>query len=259
MKTIVLIAVRMKSSRLPKKAIVDIEGKSLIEHLIDRLKSCRVPDKIVLCTSTHPDDEILADIAKRKGIGCFRGSEEDVLERFIQAAKNENADVIVRVTGDNPLTDPVYLDKAVIHHLKTDAEYTFIEGLPRGTECEVMSTKALEKCRKMALNPELSEYMTLYFKASNLFKTEKIVAEPNVKRPKYRLTVDTPEDLKLIREIFKKLYTGDSSFPLSDVVKLLDENPSLVNINAHLRPKKVKMEFVDKKMKIVEMNNHAQS
>lgn len=259
MKTVILIAVRMKSRRLPKKAIVDIEGKPLIEHVIERLKAARVPQSIVLCTSTHPDDGVLVDIAKRSGVNWFRGSEDDVLDRFIKAAETEGADIVVRTTGDNPLTDPVYLDKAVTHHTNTGAEYTFIEGLPKGTECEVISVDSLEKCRKMAHNPELSEYMTLYFKDSGLFKTARVIASPDVYRPHYRLTVDTPEDLELIREIYQRLYAGRGIFPLSEAVKLLDESPNLRAINVHLQPKQVKMFLVNGKMKIVEENNHAES
>lgn len=257
MKTLVLIAVRMKSKRLPGKATADIEGKPLIERLIERLKKCKAPDGIVLCTSTHPDDEILVHIAKKKDIKWFRGSENDVLERFMQAAERENATAIVRVTGDNPLTDPVYLDRVVAHHAETGAEYTSIVGLPKGTECEVISVGALKKCRRFATNPELSEYMTLYFKNSGLFKTDHIAAEDDVRRPQYRLTVDAPEDLTLVREIYKRL-NGKNTLSLQAIVKLLDGNPDLARINAHLKPKRVKMELVDKKMKIVEEGEDAE-
>lgn len=259
MKTVVLIAVRMKSERLPKKAIAEVEGKPLIEHIIERLKTVKVPRSVVLCTSTHPEDEMLVDMAKKNGINWFRGSEDDVLDRFIKAAETEGADTIVRTTGDNPLTDPIYIDKTVTHHLNTGAEYTFVEGLPTGTECEVISVDALKKCRRMAHNPKLSEYMTLYFRDSGIFRTSQVMAEPDVCRPQYRLTVDTPEDLKLIRKIYQRLYAGERVFSLSEVVKLLDENPNLRAINAHLRPKQVKMYFVNGKMKIVEENDHAKS
>ncbi len=252
MKTIVLIAVRMKSTRLPKKALAEIEGKPLINHLIERLKTAKVPASLVLCTSTHQDDSVLVEIAKKAGVKWFGGSEDDVLERFIRAAESEGADNIVRATGDNPLTDPEYIDKAITKHVAAKADYTFVEGLPKGTECEVISVKALKKCKSSADNPEMSEYMTLYFKNSGLFKTEKITAAPEVNRPQYRLTVDAPEDLKLVREIYGRLYRGGRVFPLSDVVKFLDDNPKLGEMNANIKPKEVKMQFVKGKMRIVE-------
>lgn len=253
MKTVVLLAVRMKSRRLPKKAILDIEGKPLIVHLIERLKTAKVPRSLVLCTSTHKDDEALVDIAEKNGVKWFRGNEDDVLDRFIKAAESEKADVVVRATGDNPLTDPFYLDMAVERHIEKGAEYTSIEGLPNGTECEVISVKALKKCKEAAQNPELSEYMTLYFRDSSLFRKEKVLAGQDVRRPHYRLTVDAPEDLKLVREVYRRLYRGGRIFPLSEVVKLLDENPDLSSINANVKPKEVKMQLVNGKMRIVEV------
>lgn len=251
MKAVILIAVRTKSARLPRKALAEIEGKYLVEHLIDRLKMTKIPESIIVCTSTHPDDKILVDIAKRNEVKWFTGSENDVLSRFIGAAEAMDADIIVRTTGDNPLTDPVYIDRMIEHHAKTGAEYTYIEGLPEGTKPEIISASALKKCLGLAYNPEYSEYMTLYFKNSGLFKVAKMVANPEVFRPNYRLTVDTLEDLKLMREIYKRLYLRKKIFDLREVIKLLDENPELGKINANIKPKEVKMEIVEGKMRIV--------
>lgn len=252
MKAAILIAVRTKSTRLPKKALAEIEGKPLIEHMIERLKTAKVPDSVVVCTSTHPDDKVLVDIAKRNGVKWFAGDEDDVLRRFIGAAEAVGADVIVRATGDNPLTDPLHADKMMEHHIKTKAEYTYIEGLPDGTKPEVISVSALRKCRELSQNPERSEYMTLYFRDSGMFKVSKLTAEPDFFRPNYRLTVDTPEDLKLMREIYWRLYPKNKAFGLRDVIKLLDGEPELAKINQHVRPKEVKMEIVDGKMSIIE-------
>lgn len=252
MKAVTLIAVRTKSARLPRKALAEIEGKYLVEHLIDRLKTAKIPESIIVCTSTHPDDKILVDIAKRNEVKWFTGSENNVLSRFIGAAEAMGADIIVRTTGDNPLTDPVYIDRMIKHHVKTGAEYTYVEGLPEGTKPEIISVGALKKCLELAHNPEYSEYMTLYFKNSGLFKVAKMMAGPEVLRPNYRLTVDAPEDLKLMREIYKRLYPRKEIFDLRNVTKLLDENPELVKINAHIKPKEVKMEVIDGKMRIVE-------
>lgn len=250
MKSVILIAVRMKSARLHRKALAEIEGKPLIEHVIDRLKMAKIPESIIVCTSIHPDDEILVEVAKRNGIKWFRGSEDDVLRRFIGAAEAEGADIVVRTTGDNPLTDPIYIDRMLKHHIEAGAEYTYVEGLPEGTKPEIISTSALKKCWELADNPECSEYMTLYFKNSGMFKTAKVMADPGIFKPNYRLTVDTPEDLKLMQEIYKRLRPR-GIFSLREVIELLDENPELIEMNAHIKPKKVKMEIIDGKMRIV--------
>lgn len=252
MKAAILIAVRTKSARLPRKALAEIEGKPLIEHMIDRLKMAKIPESIMVCTSTHRDDKILVNIAERNEVKWFTGSENDVLRRFIEAAEAIAADIIVRTTGDNPLTDPVHIDKMIKHHIETGAEYTYVEGLPEGTKPEIISVSALKKCWELADNPGYSEYMTLYFKNSGMFKVAKMTADPEVSRPNYRLTVDTPEDLKLMREIYKRLYLREKVFNLREVIKLLDDNPELAKINAYIKPKEVKMKIIDGKMRIVE-------
>jgi spore coat polysaccharide biosynthesis protein SpsF (cytidylyltransferase family) len=174
-----------------------------------------------------------------------------VLLRFIGAAEKEGADIAVRVTGDNPLTDPGYIDRMIEQHAKDGAEYTYTDGLPEGTKAEVMSVSALKKCRGMSHNPEMSEYMTLYFRDSGKFKVSKITAEEDVRRPSYRLTIDAPQDLELLREIYRRLGHG-GDFSLRDVVRLLDSDPSLAGMNSGVKPKNVRLEMEGGKMRIVE-------
>lgn len=254
-KTVVLLQVRMKSTRLLRKAMLMIEDKPMVEHVIDRLKEAKTPDSIVVCTSTHKDDSVLLEIAKRKGVKEFAGSEEDVLDRFIQAAHREKADIVVRASGEDPLVDPIYLDRMVEHHIKTKSDYTFAKQLPVGVAVEVISTKALEKAYELADNPEMSEYMTLYFK-NDFFHIEAIEVEDRLRRPNYRLTVDTAEDLKLMREIYKRLYKPNKIMDLEEVVQLLDEKTELVRINSHRTPRKVEREVISRqgapKIRIVE-------
>ena len=250
----ILIQARVKSRRLPRKVLCSIEDKPLIEHVIERLKKAKIPDEILICTSIHPDDQVLVKIAKRNKIGWFTGSEEDVLDRFIQAAEKREADVVVRTTGENPLIDPLYLDRAVQEHLELGAEYTSLKGVPSGVKVEVIDVQALKKAHQLADNPEKSEYMTLYFK-EDFFKVHFIEAEKRLKRTHYRLTVDTPEDLELMREIYKALYKPGEIIPLDEVICFLDNHPELVRINSHITPKKVKREVVmrgDPRIKIIE-------
>lgn len=242
-RVITLIQARMKSTRLPQKVLCLIEDKPMIEHVIERVKKAKIPDEILICTSTHPDDRVLIEIAERNKIGWFAGSEEDVLDRFIQAAEKTKADVVVRTSGENPLIDPLYLDRAVREHLELGMEYTSLKGFPSGVKSEVISVEALEKAHALADNPEKSEYMTLYF-AQDFFKVHFIEAGERLRRVHYRLTIDTPEDLKLMRKIYGVFYKSGGIIPLSEVIRFLDEHPEIVAINGHIMPKRVKREVV---------------
>ena len=240
-KTVILIQTRVKSTRLPKKCLLPVEDKLLVEHVIERLKRASIPDEILMCTSTHPDDQILVEIARKNNIGWSAGSEEDVLERFLQAAEESRADVVVRTTGENPLVDPYCLDRAVQEHLESGAEYTSMDGFPAGVKAEVIDVAALKKAHHLAGNPDKSEYMTLYFK-DDFFRVHSIKAEGYLQRPSYRLTVDTPEDMELIRTIYQALYQPGEIIPLENVIRFLDTHPETATINSQIIPKKIKRE-----------------
>lgn len=232
LKAIITLAVRMKSSRLPRKALAMVEDQTVIEHLIDRMKLCKVPKDLILCTSTHPDDKILIDIAKKKSIKYFAGSEDDVMDRFIKATLPEKADIIVRVTGDNIFTDPSWLDETIKFHIKNNLDYSLQDGLPIGCVSEVITLKNLIKAHEAALDPENTEYMTFYLRDESYFKEGKLKVPSEFYHPDYRLTIDNPEDLKLIQTIFKELkYKPGQVIPLVDVLKLLERKPKLLEIN----------------------------
>ena len=123
-KVLTLVAVRLKSSRLPRKALADLNGKPLIIRLTDHVRQAKIPHDVIWCTSTHSQDDPLEQLASEHGITCFRGSELDVMSRFIEVADQKDASTVVRITGDNPLTDPVMMDTMIKAHLKKKAEYT---------------------------------------------------------------------------------------------------------------------------------------
>ena len=243
----IFIQVGMKSTRLPKKAMIEIEGKTIIEHLIERVKMAKMPNVIVVCTSTHPDDAILIEVAEKAGVKWFAGSEEDVMDRFLGASTQEGVNIIVRATGDCPLVDPDYIDKAIAHLIATDADYVTVVGMPIGTGCEVLTTKALEKAHAYAIDPNYSEYMSFYFwNNPEVFRIEEVECDESVKRPDYRLTVDEIADIELMKEIYQRLYQGGRIFPLKEVIELLDSNPKLVEINKTAKVKwRDDKEFVD--------------
>jgi N,N'-diacetyllegionaminate synthase len=235
-RTLILIAVRMKSTRLPGKALLPIAGKPVLDHLVERLRLAAAVGNLVLCTSSHPQDRVLLEEAARLGIEAYAGSEDNVMARFLDVAERQHADVVVRVTGDNPLTDPDAIEAMVRQHCAEGADYTFTDDLPRGTRPEVISVPALRRAHDLAEDPSGSEYMTLYFKNNPAVFTlgRWSVPNPELRRPMYRLTLDTPEDLKVLEFVYGRLCRDGRVFPLSEVVQLLDASPECVSWNAQV-------------------------
>ncbi|MBI2665941.1 N-acetylneuraminate synthase family protein [Candidatus Woesearchaeota archaeon] len=202
-KVAICLAVRLKSTRLPKKAILDIVGQTAIEHQIDRLKKCQ-NGELILCTSTLDEDAPLIEIAHKKNIRYFAGSPDDVMERFLQAAKLIEANVIVRTTGDCPLIDHQIVDQIIEHHLRTGADYTGIEETPIGFEAEAIHVSTLLEARTRVKEAKDTEFMTWFIKDPKHFKIE-ILPVPEAIKRNYRMTLDTPADLQAITEVFKAL------------------------------------------------------
>jgi N,N'-diacetyllegionaminate synthase len=238
LRTCVLVAVRMHSTRLRRKALVPLAGRPAIEHLIDRLKLAKTPASVVLCTSTHPDDDVLVEVAEKTGIKWFRGSEENVMKRFLDAASREEASVVVRVTGDDILVDPAFLDRAVDYHLAKNSEYTAYPGLPKGMETEIISVSALKRAHELAEDPSFTEYMTYYLRRPDVFRVSEMPVEGRYCRP-FRLTLDTVEDYRLLQAIFDRLYCPGKIVTTEEIVDLLDARPDLLSINAKVVPKVV--------------------
>lgn len=223
---LVLVAVRLKSSRLERKALADLAGSPLIIRLFERLNEYIPRDNIVLCTSIHPQDGELYDLAVENGIQIYRGSELDVASRFIEAADIYGATTIVRVTGDNPLTDGKFILKMLESHDDSGAEYTFVSDLPIGTRAEIIDVNGLRRIRSEWSDPQSSEYMTLLLNRSDKFRQNEMVAnDKKISRPELRLTVDTPEDLLLMQSIYSH-FEGTPP-DLSGVIEYLDANPNI--------------------------------
>ena len=200
---LILVAVRLKSTRLRKKAMKNLFGIPLILRLNQRLNKVKTPSKIIWCTSTNIEDDPIESLAKKNNIECFRGSELDVMDRFIKVGNRENASLIVRVTGDNPLTDPFMIDYMLEKHIVNNAEYTYNEDLPIGTRSEVMSLSMLKKCHSQLIDPNQSEYMTWMVNRPKYFKTQKISSPiESVRFPEVCLTVDTREQYKVMKKIY---------------------------------------------------------
>lgn len=220
----------MKSTRLPKKAMLEIEGRTTIEHLIDRAKAAKLPDLVALCTSTHPDDKVLVEVAKRNNIEAFQGSPEDKLDRYIHAARKYGIDFMINVDGDDILCDPELIDKTIEHFKKTGADCIIWRGFPVGAVPTGLKVEALQKvCQLKAEND--TEVWGGYFTDSGLFKVEYLEADAELRHPEFRMTLDYPEDLEFFRAVFKKLYVPGKVIPMREIVKMLKQNPEIARIN----------------------------
>jgi spore coat polysaccharide biosynthesis protein SpsF len=173
-------------------------------------------------------------------VGAFAGDEDDVLGRHVEVARGWNADHVVRVTGDNPLTDLNLVRSLVSLHCDRNADYTYVPGdaLLMGILPEVISRNALEISHHDGEDRHRSELVTLYIKENpSRFRIMRSDIPPELYRPSYRLTVDEPEDLELMQKIFERLYRPGEVLDTAQAIRLLDEEPELVQLNTHIRHK----------------------
>lgn len=244
MKTIAIVQARMGSTRLPGKVLKVAAGKPLLWHLFDRLKHSKEIHDIVLATSKSPNDNALQSFAEEFGFPFFRGSEKNVLERYYETAAEFNGDTIVRVTGDNPLIDPRMADKIIRKHLSSGADYTsntLKKTYPIGLSVEVFQYGALERANKEAKHGYEREHVTPYFYLRpEKFKIQSVEARGKLRRPDLRLTLDTSEDLVLIKKVFEELYRPGQMFYTEDIIDLFGRKPQLAKINAKVRQKELK-------------------
>ncbi len=239
LKVCAIIEARIGSERLPGKVLIPVLGKSILQHIIERSNSCKYVDETILAIPDTKDNDILEKFAFEKSVTFYRGSENNVLERFYLAAKENNSDVIVRMPGDDPLIDPEIIDLVISKHLNTDADYSCTEYpdwfLPRGLGVEVFSFKALEKSYKESKKDYEKEHVALHFiENPNSFKFNAIVLPEHLKNPTLRLTLDTKEDLELITKIYQNLYKEGEIFKTEEVLNLIIQNPELRKINDHI-------------------------
>ncbi|MBN2370701.1 MAG: acylneuraminate cytidylyltransferase [Vicinamibacteria bacterium] len=233
----IVVSARMASSRYPGKAVVPLAGRPLIEVLLERLASLKSVDGVALATSERPENRPLVEIAERLGCRAFIGDDVDVLRRHIDCAVFLGARHVVRVTGDNPLTDLETLEILVDRHLATNAEYTYVPGdaLLMGILSEVIARSALERAWERGAARHRSELVTLYIKEHpEDFRITAVDLPPELYRPKYRLTVDEEEDVRLVQALFERLSVPGRIVTTREAIALMDREPELARINGHL-------------------------
>lgn len=243
MKVVCVLQARTGSSRLPGKVLRELMGQPMIFHIIERLKKVSLFDDIVVATSDRASDLPVAAIAGECGVSCFRGDEEDVLARYAGAVALTKADVVVRVTGDCPLIDPVTSAETVRYFLSGNFDYVGAgvgSGFPRGLDTEVLTAAALLEAHKSATDRPSREHVTYYvYSHAERFRLGEYGAPPELRRPGWRLCVDEENDFQLIREIYRWLYRSGEIIDFREVVRLLDREPALLNINSGVVQKTV--------------------
>ena len=234
----IIIQARMGSSRLPGKVLAKLADKPMLLHIAERMKLCQTCDDVVVATTDDVQDDIIEYLCTKKGISVFRGSRDDVLARFYDCALNAKADVIVRITGDCPLVCPKMIDKHIRIFLENNYDCVSprsADGLIRGLDNEIFSFSALKRAYKNAKTLSEREHVTLHF--YNNEDKFKIFSPPvaDVYKLPVRLCVDEYDDLRLIREIYSKLYKMGSIIGTEDAVELLKNTPGLNLINNGVR------------------------
>ena len=218
----------MGSSRFPGKTMADLAGRPMLGHVVERVRKARLVDKVVVATSEQGTDDPIARFCEAESVACYRGSENDVLDRFYQAAKGSGADAVVRVTADCPLIDAGVIDKVVARFERGDCDYAcniLRYTYPDGVDTEVFSFSALERSWREAKNPADREHVTLYL-VNGTFRTVNVESEVPVAPGEYRWTVDYPSDLEFVRSIYSEL-SGRGQFGFRDILQLLKERPDL--------------------------------
>mgnify|MGYP003979639121 FL=1 len=229
-----IIQARTGSSRLPKKVIKKIDNDlTVLDYVIDQVKYSQKIEKIIVATTDLIEDDLICKYANLQKIECFRGSSEDVLDRFYQCAKKYSAKTIVRITADNPLIDPNIIDKIINEYNKCDFITNTLERtFPYGTEVEVFSFVSLKKAWENAKKPSEREHVTPFIRnPKNKFVLKNIKNQKNISN--FRYTVDKLEDLQLVKEIIKNISTRPIF--LQDIIKLNKDKPEIFEINKNIK------------------------
>ena len=240
MKVGIVTQARMTSSRLPGKVLCKAGGRTMLDHHLDRLTAIGQP--IYIATTTNGSDDPIVDLAQERGVGTFRGSENDVLARFMGCALTFGLDAVVRVTSDCPLIDGKFVMQGIQEFLDADNPWLYISNtitrtFPRGMDFEVFSTEALQDAYDHASEAYQREHVTPYLYERNNSRMTLINVPYRTNRSFYRLTLDTSEDLALLTTLIED-YRAET-LNLDSIVTILDANPALTAINRAVEQKKL--------------------
>lgn len=234
-----LIPVRLRSERLPGKALLPLAGRPMVAHLLDRVaasRHIRRREDIVVCTTTDASDDPLQAAVEAEGCSAFRGSVDDIIQRFRDAIEHFGFDAVIQADGDDPLSATEYMD-ATMDQLLSDGslDIVTVTGVPLGTATKSFTAAAMNKVHAAYRTERNDTGFIYYFTRSGLCRHEPIEAsEPRHRHDRARLTLDYEADLELFSRIFDALYRPGEVFSLADVVAFLNERPDLVELNRHV-------------------------
>jgi len=233
-KTTAIIQARIGSERLPSKVLLDLSGKTVLEHVVQRVRNSKLIQDVVVATTTKKEDLKIADLCLKKSIKVYRGSDEDVLDRYYKIAKTISAEHIVRVTADCPLIDPKIIDDVIRLHLLQKADYTsnvIDERFPDGEDVEIFTFETLHRAWENANLSSEREHVTPYIiKHPEIFKLKNLSCSQDLS--KKRWTLDEEKDYKFIKLIYDNLYRNGRIFGMSEILNLLKQHPKYEKINS---------------------------
>ena len=241
MKIVATIEARMNSSRLPGKVLLKAKDKSMLEILVERLEQVKSIDDVIVATTINPKDDEIVDLCKNIGWKFYRGSEQDVMGRVIEAARYINAELIVEITADCPIIDPNIIEQIINIYIANKVDYVGnakIRSYPDGMDTQVFSLKTLEKSYEMTDNKIDREHVTLHIRNNpNIFSQINVIASPDIYYPELGLTLDEWDDYLLIKAIIENFYNTNKFFKCSDIINFLNNNKSLYSINKNVKRK----------------------
>lgn len=241
MRVAVTIEARMSATRLPGKVLFPLANQTVLSFLISRLKTLSCIDAIVVATTNNPVDLPIEMWARAMNVDVFRGSEVDVMGRVLGAARSVDADVIVELTGDNPLIDPRLIEIALARFKQGDVDYVSNvteRTFPLGMDTQVFSTATLEDAYSQTSDPLDREHVSLFiYRNPTRYRLASILSPPHQRRPELRVTLDTIEDYQLISRCAQACLNVGANFSLNDVIEFCDANPDLAKVNERVQHK----------------------
>lgn len=238
-RVVTVIQARVSSTRLPGKAMLPLCGEPLLVRMVARVAAAKNVGKVIVATTTHEEDNALVDVCNKHEIEVYRGSKFDLLDRHYQVANKHQATEVVKIPSDCPLIDPVIIDNVIDYYFSNEGKYDYVSNLhpatyPDGNDVEIMSFSALEKAWENALAPMELEHTTPYiWERPNDFRIGNVRWKTGLDYSmSHRWTIDYPEDYEFIKQVYEQLFLMNPLFSIQDILNLLDENPSLMEINS---------------------------
>lgn len=236
MRRVIIVQARMTSTRLPGKVLINLAGQPMLAQELRRLKKCTLVDDIIVATTTNLTDNPVEELAYREKVGCFRGNENDVLSRYVGAARQSKADVIIRVTADCPLIDPQITDRVISELVANATNCDYVSNVsnrtyPRGLDVEAFFYDTLTRIDRLAKSNQAREHVTVFVRSErpDLFLCRSV--EDNENNSDLRWTVDTQEDLDFVKMLYEALDLGAWHKSYHEILNYVRNNPEIIRID----------------------------